>query len=64
VLTMQLGPDEVLVTVDIRFQPGLDVRELEHVIAKLEGRIKQAEPKVQRIFLEPGALKNISRNAA
>ena len=64
VLTMQLGPDEVLVTVDIRFQPGLDVRELEHIIARLEGSIKKAEPMVQRIFLEPGALKNISQKAA
>jgi divalent metal cation (Fe/Co/Zn/Cd) transporter len=56
-LTMQLGPDQVLLTVDIRFREGLQVRELESAIDRLESRIRDAEPSVVRIFLEADSLK-------
>ncbi len=40
-LTMQLGPEQVLLTVNIRFRRGLDVQQLESTIARLEVRIKK-----------------------
>ena len=43
-LTMQLGPDQVLVNVDIRFSRGLDVQELELAIDRIEKSIRQKEP--------------------
>jgi cation diffusion facilitator family transporter len=57
VLTMQLGPDQVLLTVDIKFRRGLDVQELEAAIDRIENRIREAEPTIGRIFLEADSLK-------
>lgn len=56
-LTMQLGPDQVLLAVDIRFRGGLDVREIESAVDRLESRIRQQEPTVGRIFIEADSLK-------
>ena len=62
-LTMQLGPDQVLLAVDIRFRPGFDVRELELIIDRLEAGIRKAEPSVKRIFIEADALKPARRKS-
>lgn len=59
-LTMQLGPDEVLLNVDLRFRHQLNVKELESTIDRLKNRIHQAEPSVTRIFLEADSLKPAS----
>jgi len=56
-LTMQLGPDQVLLNIDIRFRRGFAVQELEAAIDRLEGRIRDAEPMIQRIFIEADSLK-------
>jgi divalent metal cation (Fe/Co/Zn/Cd) transporter len=61
-LTMQLGPNEVLLTVNIRFRRGLDVQELEAAIDRLESRIRYEEPTIIRIFLEADSLKPSIRN--
>ena len=50
-LTMQLGPDQVLLTADIKFRDGLTVRELESAIDRIESRIRHDEPMIERIFL-------------
>jgi cation diffusion facilitator family transporter len=57
VLTMQLGPNQVLLAVNVRFRRGIDIRQLESAIEQLEGRIRQAEPTIGRIFIEADALK-------
>jgi len=57
VLTMQLGPEEVLLTVDIRFRRKLDVQELESAIDRIESRIRGSEPTIKRIFLEADSLR-------
>ena|SRR6266576_774841 len=56
-LTMQLGPNQVLLTVDIRFRRGLDVPQLEAAIDRMENRIRREEPTIQRIFIEADSLK-------
>jgi len=56
-LTMQLGPNQVLLNVDIRFNRGLGVQELESAIERIEKNIRQADPTVQRIFIEVDSLK-------
>ena len=55
-LTMQLGPDQVLLTADIRFLRGLTVEKLESAIARLETHIRQKEPTIKKMFLEPDSL--------
>jgi len=56
-LTMQLGPDQVLLTVNLRFRRGLDVQQLEEAIARLGDWIKEKEPTVERIFIEADSLR-------
>jgi divalent metal cation (Fe/Co/Zn/Cd) transporter len=58
-LTMQLGPDQVLLTVDIRFRQGLDVRQLESAIDRIETHFRQEEPAIERIFTEADSLKRV-----
>jgi cation diffusion facilitator family transporter len=56
-LTMQLGPDQVLVNVNIRFRRGVDVQELENAIDRIEKSIRRKEPTVGRIFIEVDSLR-------
>jgi divalent metal cation (Fe/Co/Zn/Cd) transporter len=55
-LTMQLGPEQVLLTADIWFRRKLDVEELEKIIDKIKSRIQSEEPRIGQIFLQPDAL--------
>jgi len=56
-LTMHIGPDEILVNLNINFRDGLDTDRLEQVIDEVEKRIRQAVPKVGRIFIEAETLR-------
>jgi cation diffusion facilitator family transporter len=58
--TMQMGPEQVLLNVDIRFHRGLDVADLETSIDRLERKIRDKEPTVRRIFIEVDSLKGAS----
>jgi cation diffusion facilitator family transporter len=51
-LTIQLGPNQVLLTVNIQFRRDLDLRQLESAIDRLENRIHDKEPMIERIFIE------------
>jgi cation diffusion facilitator family transporter len=61
-LTMQLGPDQVLVNVDIKFRRGLDVEELELAIDRIEKNIRQKERTVGRIFIEVDSLRTAAES--
>ena len=63
-LTMQLGPEQVLLTVNIRFRRGLDVQQLEAAIARLDERIKRQEPTVKRVFIEADSLRQQPHRAS
>ena len=52
-LTMQLAPDEILVTMDIEFDEGLDGDRIESAIVAIEAKISEAVPEATRIFIEP-----------
>ncbi len=60
-LTMQLGPDEAILAVDIRFRRGIDVAQLESAVDRIESNIRQKEPIIQRIFIEADSLKPVSK---
>jgi len=63
-LTMHLGPDQVLLNAEIKFREKLTVRELEAAIDRRESRIRQHEASVQRIFIEADSLRSRRRSAA
>ena len=52
VLTMHLGPREVLLNLSIDFKDAMDSTQVEEAIGDLERRIKTAAPQVKRIFIE------------
>lgn len=56
-LTMQLGPEQVLLNVDIQFRRNLNLQELESAIDRIEARIRKEQPSVQRIFIEAESFK-------
>lgn len=56
-LTMQLGPEQVLLNVEIQFRKGLDLPQLEAAIDRIEARIREVEPTVRHIFIEAESFK-------
>ncbi len=59
-LTMHMGPDFVLVTINANFKDNLRVGELEKTIATMDLQIKQRCPRVKRVFIEAEALRPLS----
>ncbi|HJV50440.1 MAG TPA: cation diffusion facilitator family transporter [Noviherbaspirillum sp.] len=57
-LTMQLGPDQVLLTAAVRFRHGLGIDEVEQAIQRMESAITNEYPSVRRIFLEASAFRS------
>ena len=57
IFTMQLGPEDILLAVALRFSPHLRVQELEMTIDRLEQKIRQSEPAIKRIFIEAESLR-------
>lgn len=54
--TMHMGPEEILLNLDVQFQDGLDEEELSHVIDRLEIQIREEFPEIKHIFIEAEAL--------
>lgn len=63
-LTMQLGPDQVLLNVKIQFRRGLSLEQLETSIERIESRVRKEQPSVQRIFIEAESFKSAEKKAA
>ncbi len=55
VLTMHMGPEFILANLSVSFRPGLDVGKVESTVAALDRRVKQAFPRVKRVFIEAEA---------
>jgi cation diffusion facilitator family transporter len=51
-LSMQLGPDQVLLIAAVRFKRGLSIGEVDQVIDRLEHAVTQQCPAIQRIYFE------------
>lgn len=57
VLTMHLGPSDVLVNLSLDFTDGLSADDVEGTVSELERAIKTAYPQVTRIFIEAQSAK-------
>jgi cation diffusion facilitator family transporter len=51
-LTMHLGPRDLLINLSVDFEDRLSSAEVESVVSALEARIKAAVPEVTRVFIE------------
>jgi len=56
ILTMQLGPQQALLTAKIRFRRTLSLQQLESEIRRIKQRIRHQEPIMKTIFIEPDPL--------
>ncbi len=56
-LTMHFGPDEVLLTLDVRFKKHLKANAIAGAIDRLEKNIRAKHPEIKYIFIEAKALR-------
>jgi cation diffusion facilitator family transporter len=56
-LTMHLGPDDILLTLEVEFRDDLPARDLGPAVARIEQAIRQRYAPVKRIFIEAAALR-------
>jgi len=56
-LTMHLGPDEVLLNLEIDFRPDATAAEITAAIERLERDVRARHPEIGRIFIEAKSLK-------
>jgi cation diffusion facilitator family transporter len=59
--TMHMGPEEVIAAIKVRFAAHLDVRTLEVRINEMEARLREAVPRLRRIYVEPGFDESVGR---
>jgi len=53
IITLQIGPNDVLVTANLEFQGNLTTRQVVNRIRSLEEEIRAAVPQAHKIFIEP-----------
>jgi cation diffusion facilitator family transporter len=63
-LSMYVGPDEILLTFDIVFRADAPAHEIAATIRRIEQAIRDRYPKVRRIFIEPVRPTDTGANAA
>jgi cation diffusion facilitator family transporter len=54
-LSMYIGPDEVLLTFDVQFDPAASAADVAAAISRLEAAIRERYPRITRIYIEPRA---------
>ena len=57
ILTMHLGPEDILVNMEVEFRDDLSTDQMEAVIDRMEMDIKKAVPEVSKVFIEAQSLK-------
>lgn len=55
VLSMYIGPDDVLVTMDLDFDDGTAAADAAAAIAAVERQVRERYPMIKRLFIEAGA---------
>lgn len=58
VLSMQMGPDEVLLTAAVQFRRGMRIDEVEQAIVRLEKAVRAHNPAVRNLYFESAALRS------
>jgi len=60
VLTMHLGPEDVLLNIEVQFTPGLPAEDIHTAVHRIEERITDVHPEVSRIFIEVESLRAVA----
>ena len=56
VLSMYLGPDDALVTMDLDFDAGTKTSDAALAMAAVERRVRERFPTIKRLFIESGSV--------
>jgi cation diffusion facilitator family transporter len=56
-LTMHMGPEDILLTISVDFIDGLTAEKVEQTVTSLEIDIKKSHPSVKRLFIEAQSIK-------
>jgi cation diffusion facilitator family transporter len=64
VLTVQLGPDEVLAALSAEFHDGLSTQQIELCVARIEAAVQEAHLGVTTIFIKPQTPETWQRRVA
>ena len=56
-LTMQMGPDDVLLAMNVRFRDGLSGDDLERALDRVERAIRGKHPEIKHVFIEVNSLR-------
>lgn len=57
VLTMHMGPEDILVNLSVDFADGVPSERVEKVIATIDRKFKEANPAIKRLFIEAEAMR-------
>jgi divalent metal cation (Fe/Co/Zn/Cd) transporter len=63
-LSMYIGPDEVLLTFDVQFLPGVSAGQVAAAVRAIELRIRERFPKIRRIYIEASSIADSPTPAA
>ena len=55
-LSLYLGPEEVLLTIDIRFHSTCTAADIRHAVARLKGMIQAKYPRIRHIFFDAASI--------
>jgi divalent metal cation (Fe/Co/Zn/Cd) transporter len=53
VLTMHMGPNQILVNAELRFNDEIAGREIADAVIRLEERMRRAHAEITNVFIEP-----------
>jgi len=53
VLGIHLGPEDILLNLGVKFDPGSGVEAVAQAVEQMERRIREEDPRVTRVFIEP-----------
>jgi cation diffusion facilitator family transporter len=51
-MTMYLGPEEIMLVIEVRFYSSKTMGEIRNAVARLKAEIKEEYPRIRRIFLD------------
>ena len=55
ILTLHMGPDFILLNLSVDFADNLAAGDIETIVAEMDSKIKQSDPRIKRVFVEAEA---------